>query len=110
MNKENTKTYSSASLTQQNTKTIKAPRQRREPTTFTRLELIHTAIENIREFIGLALDPECKHWDFDIAAQEINNLTYDLARLDILLFEEADLLDDIAYKMLVKAYYMDTEE
>ena len=111
MNKENTKTYLSASLTQQNTKAIKAPQKpRREPTTFTRLELIHTAIRNIRRFIALALDPECKHWDFDIAAQEINNLTYDLARLDIILFEEADLLDDIAYKMLVKAYYMDTEE
>ncbi len=110
MNKENTKTYLSASLTQQNTKAIKAPRQRREPTTFTRLELIHTAIENIRGFIALALDPECKHWDFDVAAKKISNLTLDLARMNILLFEEADILYDIAYKMLVKAYYMDTEE
>lgn len=110
MNKENTKTYSSASLTQQNTKAIKAPRQRREPTTFTRLELIHTAIRNIRDFIELALDPEYKTWDFNVAAQEINDLTIDLARMDILLFEEADLLDNIAYKMLVKAYYMDEEE
>ena len=111
MNKENTKTYLSASLTQQNTKAVKAPQKpRREPTTFTRLELIHTAIKNIREFIKLALDPEYKYWNFDVAAQEISNLTLDLARMDILLFEEADILDDIAYKMLVKAYYMDTEE
>ena len=110
MNKENTKTYLSASLTQQNTKAIKDPRQRREPTTFTRLELIHTAIENIREFIGLALDPECKPWDFDVTAEEITKVTMSLARMDILLYEEAELLDDIAYRMLVKAYYMDTEE
>ena len=79
-------------------------------TTFTRLELIHTAINSIRNFIALALDQESIYWNFDVAAKEIEYLTHDLARLDILLFEEADLLHDIAYKMLVKAYYMDTEE
>lgn len=110
MNKENTKTYLSASLTQQNTKAIKAPRQRREPTTFTRMELIHTAIEKIKEFIRLAQDPYCESWDYFTTENAINQLTLDLARLDILLYEEANLLYNIAYEMLVKVCCMDTEE
>lgn len=78
--------------------------------TYTRSELIHKAILRIRNFIALASDPEYKYWDFDVAAQEILNLADDLARLDILSDEKADILDDIGYKMLVKACYMDEEK
>ena len=68
---------------------------------FTRKELIHTTVENIRAILKMYKNPKYPNWDFNKCVHEITISAYALAELNIILHSEAALLSNAAHNILI---------